>query len=79
MTAVRFVLVPVVLGALALPGAATAQDPVETNADNTVCNASVWVGSGSFRSGDFTIATPEQTIRLADHTGALGEQDPCAA
>ncbi len=77
MTAVR--IVPLILGALALPGTAIAQDPVETNAPSTLCNASVWIGSGSFQHGDFTVATPEQTIRLADRTGALGEQDPCAA
>ena len=64
--------------ALALPGAASA-DPVETNARSTLCNASVYVGEGSFQHGDYRVATPEQTVRLGDHTGALGEQDPCAA
>ena len=63
-----------VAAALALPGAASADTPVQT-----VCNAYVWVGSGGVTHGDLSVTTPEQTIRLADHTGALGEQDPCAA
>ena len=68
----------IAVAALALPGAASA-DPVETNAPSTLCTASVTVGEGSFRHGDYQVTTPEQTIRLGDHTGALGEQDPCAA
>jgi hypothetical protein len=77
MSATRLLPLAIV-GALALPGAAGA-DPVETNALNTACNASVWVGQGSFQHGAYQVTTPEQTIRLADHTGTLGEQDPCAA
>lgn len=77
MSATR--LVPfVVVAALAMPAAAVA-GPVETNAPSTLCNASVYVGEGSFQHGDYKVTTPEQTIRLGDHTGALGAQDPCAA
>lgn len=63
----RLITVAAAAAALALPGAALAQDPVETNAPSTLCNASVWIGSGSFQHGDLTVATPEQTIRLGDH------------
>lgn len=35
-------------------------------------------GSGGVTHGDLSATTPEQTIRLADHTGALGGQDPGA-
>ena len=63
-----------VAAALAAPAAASATTPV-----GAVCNATVWVGEGSIRHGDREVRTPEQTLRLSDHTGALGEQDPCAA
>ena len=78
MSATRLLPLAAIAGALVLPGAASA-DPVETNAPNALCNATVYVGEGSFQHGDHKVTTPEQTIRLADHTVALGEQDPCAA
>ena len=77
MSATR--LAPLVAAvALALPGVAAA-GPIETNAPSTLCNASVYVGEGSFQHGDDTVTTPEQTVRLGDHTVVLGAQDPCAA
>ncbi|HEX2084218.1 MAG TPA: hypothetical protein VHF89_00925 [Solirubrobacteraceae bacterium] len=60
--------------ALAAPAAATAGTPTQA-----ACNATVWVGEGSVRHGTYEVTTPEQTVRLADHTGALGDQDPCVA
>ena len=78
MSATRLAPIVAVAGALLLPGAAVA-GPVETNAPSTLCNASVYVGEGSFQHGDYEVTTPEQTIRLGDHTGVLGAQDPCAA
>jgi hypothetical protein len=69
-------LIPLALAATAIaaPAAAHAGTPTQT-----ACNAYVWVGEGSVRHGDHEVRTEEQTLRLADHTGALGEQDPCAA
>jgi hypothetical protein len=64
----------VVAGALALPAGASAGTPVDT-----ACDAYVWVGEGSVRHGSTEVTTPEQTIRLSDHTGALGDADACAA
>lgn len=78
MSATRLLPLAAIAGALALPGAAGA-DVVSTNAVNTACDASVYVGGASFRHGDHQVTTPELTLRLSDHTGALGEQDPCAA
>ncbi len=63
-----------VAAALAAPAAASAGTPTQT-----ACDAYVWVGEGSVRHGDDELRTPEQTVRLADHTGALGDDDPCAA
>ncbi len=79
MSATRLIPALAVASALVLPAAANADEPVSTNAPSTVCTATVTIGEGSFRHGDYQVTTPEQTIRLADHTGALGEQDPCAA
>lgn len=62
-----------VAAALAAPAAASAGTPTQT-----LCNATVWVGEGSVRHGDYEVRTPQQTLRLSDHTGALGAQDPCA-
>ncbi|HVL96252.1 MAG TPA: hypothetical protein VM266_10375 [Solirubrobacteraceae bacterium] len=69
----RLVPLAVMAGALVLPGAASAGTAVDA-----ACDAYVWVGEGSVRHGTYEVRTPEQTIRLGDHTGALGEQDPCA-
>ena len=74
MSITRFVPLFAVAAALVMPGAASAGTPVET-----ACTASVWVGEGSVRHGEYEVTTPEQTVRLGDHTGALGAQDPCAA
>ena len=75
----RFITVAAAAAALALPGTALAQDPVETNADQTACYASVTVTEGSVQHGSSTWTTPAFTLRLADHTAVLGDQDPCKA
>ena len=64
----------VAAAALAAPAGAAAGTPTQT-----ACNAYVYVGEGSVRHGTYEVTTPEQTVRLADHSGALGDQDPCAA
>lgn len=63
-----------VAAALVAPAAAAAGTPTQT-----ACTAYVWVGSGGVKHGAYEVTTPEQTVRLSDHTAALGEQDPCAA
>jgi hypothetical protein len=70
----RIIPALVVAAGLFAPAAASAGTPAET-----ACNAYVWVGSGGVTHGSYEVTTPEQTVRLGDHTGALGEQDPCAA
>ena len=71
---IRTLLPLALVATAAVAPAAQAGTPTQT-----ACNAYVWVGEGSVRHGDQEVRTPEQTLRLADHTGALGEQDPCKA
>ncbi len=69
----RIIMYAALAGALAAPGVASAGTAVDA-----ACDAYVHVGEGSVRHGQHQVTTPEQTVSLGTHTGALGEQDPCA-